>query len=161
MAHRIEVGDKAPDFTLVSQSGEEVRLADRLRDRVVVLYFYPKDETRGCTAEACAFRGDLLHRQPGHDTESQRDLRVARQRGMTTGESEPEKLVIVLRWRRRRQKCQFLLADTDPAQLVDGLAPRRGREPARRVGRYAVGAPVLRGLDEGIVNRVLGKPHVT
>jgi len=52
----IEVGDKAPDFTLVSQSGEQVRLSDRLRDRVVVLYFYPKDETRGCTAEACAFR---------------------------------------------------------------------------------------------------------
>ena len=56
MAHGIQVGDKAPDFTLVSQSGEQVRLYDRLDDRVVVLYFYPKDETRGCTAEACAFR---------------------------------------------------------------------------------------------------------
>ncbi len=56
MATGIQVGDKAPDFTLVSQSGERVRLYDRLRDRVVVLYFYPKDETRGCTAEACAFR---------------------------------------------------------------------------------------------------------
>ena len=56
MAGGIQVGDKAPDFTLVSQSGEQVRLYDRLDDRVVVLYFYPKDETRGCTAEACAFR---------------------------------------------------------------------------------------------------------
>ena len=56
MAGGIQVGDKAPDFTLVSQSGERVRLHDRLADRVVVLYFYPKDETRGCTAEACAFR---------------------------------------------------------------------------------------------------------
>jgi peroxiredoxin Q/BCP len=56
MASGIQVGDKAPDFTLESQSGERVRLADRLADRVVVLYFYPKDETRGCTAEACAFR---------------------------------------------------------------------------------------------------------
>lgn len=56
MATGIQVGDKAPDFTLVSQSGERVRLYDRLRDRVVVLYFYPKDETPGCTAEACAFR---------------------------------------------------------------------------------------------------------
>ena len=56
MASGIHVGDKAPDFTLVSQSGERVRLHDRLADRVVVLYFYPKDETRGCTAEACAFR---------------------------------------------------------------------------------------------------------
>ena len=56
MAGGIGAGDKAPDFTLPSQSGEPVRLYDRLGDRVVVLYFYPKDETRGCTAEACAFR---------------------------------------------------------------------------------------------------------
>jgi thioredoxin-dependent peroxiredoxin len=56
MAGGIQVGDKAPDFTLPSQSGEQVRLSDRLGERVVVLYFYPKDETRGCTAEACAFR---------------------------------------------------------------------------------------------------------
>jgi len=56
MAPGIQVGDKAPDFTLPSQSGEPVRLYDRLGDRVVVLYFYPKDETRGCTAEACGFR---------------------------------------------------------------------------------------------------------
>jgi thioredoxin-dependent peroxiredoxin len=56
MAQGIKVGDKAPDFTLQSQSGESVRLYDRLGERAVVLYFYPKDETRGCTAEACAFR---------------------------------------------------------------------------------------------------------
>jgi thioredoxin-dependent peroxiredoxin len=56
MARGIRVGDKAPDFTLPSQSGDQVRLQDRLGDRVVVLYFYPKDETPGCTAEACAFR---------------------------------------------------------------------------------------------------------
>jgi thioredoxin-dependent peroxiredoxin len=56
MAGGVRPGDKAPDFTLPSQSGEQVRLADRLGERVVVLYFYPKDETRGCTAEACAFR---------------------------------------------------------------------------------------------------------
>jgi thioredoxin-dependent peroxiredoxin len=56
MARGVQVGDKAPDFTLPSQSGEQVRLYDRLGERVVVLYFYPKDDTRGCTAEACAFR---------------------------------------------------------------------------------------------------------
>jgi peroxiredoxin Q/BCP len=56
MARGIGVGDKAPDFTLPSQSGDPVRLYDRIGQRVVVLYFYPKDETRGCTAEACAFR---------------------------------------------------------------------------------------------------------
>jgi thioredoxin-dependent peroxiredoxin len=53
---RIGAGDKAPDFTLPSQTGEPVRLYDRIGERVVVLYFYPKDDTSGCTAEACAFR---------------------------------------------------------------------------------------------------------
>jgi peroxiredoxin Q/BCP len=56
MARGIQVGDKAPDFTLPSQAGEQVRLSDRFAEHVVVLYFYPRDETRGCTAEACAFR---------------------------------------------------------------------------------------------------------
>jgi thioredoxin-dependent peroxiredoxin len=56
MARGIQVGDKAPDFTLPSQTGAPVKLSDRLGERVVVLYFYPKDETSGCTKEACAFR---------------------------------------------------------------------------------------------------------
>jgi len=56
MARGIQVGDKAPDFTLPSQASEPVRLSDRFGERVVVLYFYPKDETPGCTREACAFR---------------------------------------------------------------------------------------------------------
>jgi peroxiredoxin Q/BCP len=51
----LRVGDRAPDFTLPSSSGP-VRLADVLRSTAVVLYFYPRDETAGCTAEACAFR---------------------------------------------------------------------------------------------------------
>lgn len=54
--NRVEVGDVAPDFTLPSQAGEQVRLGDVLGRGPVVLYFYPKDETPGCTAEACSFR---------------------------------------------------------------------------------------------------------
>ena len=54
----IAVGDKAPDFKLRDQSGKEVSLADFRGKKAVVLYFYPKDETPGCTAEACSFRDE-------------------------------------------------------------------------------------------------------
>lgn len=53
---RVAVGDHAPDFTLPDQTGKPIRLSDLLREHAVVLYFYPKDETQGCTAEACSFR---------------------------------------------------------------------------------------------------------
>lgn len=51
----IDVGQSAPDFTLPDENGDLVRLSD-LRGRKVVLYFYPKDDTSGCTAQACGFR---------------------------------------------------------------------------------------------------------
>jgi peroxiredoxin Q/BCP len=53
---RPQIGERAPDFTLVGPEGKAVRLADRLGRGPLVLYFYPKDETAGCTVEACAFR---------------------------------------------------------------------------------------------------------
>jgi peroxiredoxin Q/BCP len=52
----VKVGDKAPDFTLPSQKGEDFTLSHFFGKKNVVLYFYPKDETRGCTKEACEFR---------------------------------------------------------------------------------------------------------
>jgi peroxiredoxin Q/BCP len=54
----IAVGTSAPDFTLRDQDGAEVSLADLRRSGKVVLFFYPKDETYGCTREACAFRDE-------------------------------------------------------------------------------------------------------
>ena len=51
----IKVGDQAPDFTLPSVGGGQVRLSD-FRGQKVVLYFYPKDNTPGCTKEACSFQ---------------------------------------------------------------------------------------------------------
>lgn len=56
MATTIGIGDLAPDLELPSQTGDTVRLSDYRGERVVVLYFYPKDNTPGCTAEACSFR---------------------------------------------------------------------------------------------------------
>jgi thioredoxin-dependent peroxiredoxin len=53
---RVQVGDVAPDFELPDQSGTPVRLRDLVGQRPVVLYFYPKDKTPGCTIEARAFR---------------------------------------------------------------------------------------------------------
>ena len=51
----LSVGDKAPGFTATNQNGDTVSLAD-FKGKTVILYFYPKDDTPGCTAEACSFR---------------------------------------------------------------------------------------------------------
>jgi peroxiredoxin Q/BCP len=53
---QVKVGDKAPDFTLLSQTGESITLSDLIGKKNIVLYFYPKDESKGCTRQACAFR---------------------------------------------------------------------------------------------------------
>jgi peroxiredoxin Q/BCP len=52
---KLKEGDKAPDFTAPTNGGDKVSLAD-FKGKQVVLYFYPKDDTPGCTKEACAFR---------------------------------------------------------------------------------------------------------
>jgi len=55
MTDWIQEGETAPDFTLKDDKGADVRLSD-FRGKPVVLYFYPQDDTPGCTKEACAFR---------------------------------------------------------------------------------------------------------
>lgn len=64
----LKEGDTAPDFTARDQNGNEVKLAD-LRGQKVVLYFYPKDDTPGCTKEACSLRD-------AHDRFAEKNIRI-------------------------------------------------------------------------------------
>lgn len=52
----LKIGDRAPDLTLPSAEGKNVSLREFLGKKAVVVYFYPKDDTPGCTMESCAFR---------------------------------------------------------------------------------------------------------
>ncbi|TLY44344.1 MAG: thioredoxin-dependent thiol peroxidase [Nitrospirae bacterium] len=58
MGDELQIGNKAPDFTLPDQDGKTVSLKS-LKGKQLVLYFYPKDDTPGCTKEACGFRDSL------------------------------------------------------------------------------------------------------
>lgn len=55
----LKVGDRAPDFELISDKDQKVSLRQFLGEKDVILYFYPKDNTSGCTKEACSFRDNL------------------------------------------------------------------------------------------------------
>ncbi len=61
----LKAGDLAPDFTLPNEAGEPVKLSD-LRGQRVVLYFYPMDDTPGCTLQACSFRDSYADIQERH-----------------------------------------------------------------------------------------------
>ena len=54
----LKVGEKAPDFNVSTDAGQKVKLSD-FKGKKIVLYFYPKDDTPGCTKEACAFRDGI------------------------------------------------------------------------------------------------------
>ncbi len=58
MEKELKAGDQAPDFSLPNESGKPISLTN-LRGKQVILYFYPKDDTPGCTKEACSFRDSL------------------------------------------------------------------------------------------------------
>jgi peroxiredoxin Q/BCP len=99
MADWIAAGKKAPAFTLYRDDGSQVRLAD-FKGRPVVLYFYPKDDTPGCTREACAFRDR-------HDE--------LRQLGTVVLGVSPDKVESHVRFRDKYQLNFPLLADLDHA----------------------------------------------
>jgi peroxiredoxin Q/BCP len=115
----IKEGQPAPDFALPNQEGREVRLSD-LRGRPVVLYFYPRDNTPGCTREACAFR------------DRQRELETA---GAVVLGISPDSVASHARFHARYNLNFDLLADADHA-----VAERYGawREKTR-FGRKSMG----------------------
>jgi peroxiredoxin Q/BCP len=96
-AARLSPGDPAPDFTLPSDTGEEVRLAD-LRGRKVIVYFYPAAMTPGCTKQACDF------------TDSLDSLRAAGYEVLGISPDKPEKLA---KFRERDALTITLLSDAD------------------------------------------------
>ncbi|MEA1990383.1 MAG: peroxiredoxin [Pseudomonadota bacterium] len=57
-ASELKIGDQAPEFKLLNQAGETISL-NQYNDKWIVLYFYPKDDTPGCTEEACSFRDNI------------------------------------------------------------------------------------------------------
>lgn len=64
---KLSVGDEAPDFDIRDQNGSPIRLSD-YRGKKIVLYFYPKDDTSGCTAQACDLRDNYAAlRQAGYE----------------------------------------------------------------------------------------------
>jgi thioredoxin-dependent peroxiredoxin len=65
MSDDLKAGDKAPDFSLPSATGQTITLKS-LRGKQVVLYFYPKDDTPGCTKEACSFRDEITQFEKAH-----------------------------------------------------------------------------------------------
>ena len=95
----IEEGQPAPDFELESDTGETVKLSD-LRGRPVVLYFYPKDDTPGCTTEACEFRD-------AYD--------VFRERGAEVLGVSPDDVVSHGKFKTKHELPFTLLADPDHA----------------------------------------------
>ena len=101
MTERLDTGDRAPDFSLSDDSGNQVKLSDYRGERVIV-YFYPAAMTPGCTTEACDFRDNL------------RDFDDANVRVVGISPDAPEKLAKF----RDKEKLNFpLLSDPDHATM--------------------------------------------
>jgi peroxiredoxin Q/BCP len=114
-----KVGDKAPPIAGTDQNGKEWKLADLIGKKNVLLYFYPKDDTPGCTKEACSFRDQI------------EDLKSANVEvvGVSFDSAESHQKFI------EKHKLNFpLLADTD-GRIADAYGARRepGKNMARRV----------------------------
>ena len=135
----MNVGDKAPDYLGTNEKGEEIRLSD-YKGRKVVLYFYPKDSTSGCTAQACSLRD-------GYD-----DLRKAGYEviGVSVdGEKSHQKFI-------EKNNLPFtLIADTDK-KLVEQFGVWGEKKFMGRVSMGILRTTFVIGAD-GVIEKVFEK----
>ena len=134
----IEPGQKAPAFSLPDQHGTVRSLAD-YAGRPVVLYFYPKDDTSGCTKEACTFQdgaADVRHvqgRRARHEHPRQR------QQGEVRQEVRPDLPAARRRGSRRRREVRRVAAEEHVRPQVHGHRPHHLPDRPGRHGRAALG----------------------
>jgi thioredoxin-dependent peroxiredoxin len=141
----LKVGDKAPDFTLKSDEGKDVSLKD-FRGKRVLLYFYPKASTPGCTIEACEFR-DL---KPKFDKEDTVVLGVS---------ADPEK---ALKNFKVKQKLNFPLLGDPTHKMIESYGVWRMKKFMGRSFKGIVRSTFLIGPDskiEEIWDEVKAKGH--
>ena len=124
----LKIGDKAPDFTLKSDAGKDVSLKD-FKGKRVLLYFYPKASTPGCTIEACEFR-DL---KPKFDTEGTVVLGVS---------ADPEKSLNNFR---TKQKLNFPLLSDPTHKMIESYGAWRMKKFMGRSFKGIVRSTFLNG----------------
>ena len=138
----MNVGDKAPEILGINEKGEEIRLSD-YKGKKLVLYFYPKDSTSGCTAEACNLRDnyDAL-RQAGYEV-----VGVS-----VDGEKSHQKFI-------EKNSLPFhLIADTDK-KLVEqfGVWGEKSMYGSKYMGTFRTTFIIN---EEGIVERIIGPKEI-
>ena len=135
----LETGMKAPEFALCNQNGETVRLSDFLGKKVV-LYFYPKDNTPGCTRQACAFAA-------AYDGFRQRDVAVI-------GVSK-DSVASHLKFARKHELPFLLLSDPE-LQAIQAYDVWKEKKLYGKVSMGVVRSTYLIN-EEGIIEKVMPK----
>ena len=151
----LDIGGRAPEFTLPDHTGQVVSLSTLLRSGPLILYFYPADFTPGCTKEACSIR----------------DLHTAIQEaGLNVAGVSPQAPETHRKFREKYQLPFTLLSDTEKIviKMYDVLGPlglgvRRGTyliDPARKI-RSAVLADFRIGLHEDFIRKAVALSATT
>lgn len=130
-AEPVEVGVKAPEVEAVNQDGKKVALADLYKKGLVLVYFYPKADTPGCTAQACSLRDEFT-------VLKERGVEVV---GVSTDPVDAQKKF------QEKYKLPFTLLADEDAKVVEAFGvPKRGTFASRQAFLIADGKIVWRDL---------------